>query len=222
MNLDKPNIADSSKQPILPHEISVVLFDLGNVLVDLGDKTELNEMLGAAGDEAEIWLRWLQSPLVKAFDTGKIFFQTFAQSMLDEVPLTGDVDAFKQRFSAWPKGLFDGALTLVRSVKPAYHRAILSNTNAAHWPRLMQEMGLAGEFQSYFASHQMGVAKPDKAIYLSVIEQLSVAPQAILFIDDNQINVDAALACGMQAHRVKGVDQARAVLAQYDVLASLS
>jgi putative hydrolase of the HAD superfamily len=82
----------------------------------------------------------------------------------------------------------------------------------------MDEMGLAGKFHSYYASHMVGFVKPDKAIYQHVIDSLQVAPQSILFIDDNQVNIDTANALGMQAFRVKGIEEARRVLDQHGVL----
>ena len=198
--------------------IRVVLFDLGNVLVDLGDVSEMHRMLNTDGEESDVWLKWLSSPSVAAFDSGKISFDKFAKDLLAEVGSNIDQDIFKDSFKAWPKGLFAGALELVSAVKPEYHRAVLSNTNAAHWPRLMGEMGLAGKFHSYYASHQVGFVKPDAAIYHHVIDSLNVSPEQILFIDDNQINIDTAYALGMKAHLVKGIGQAWQVLEKYGVL----
>ncbi len=200
------------------HDIRVVLFDLGNVLVDLGDISEMHAMLNTQGEESDVWLKWLRSPTVAAFDSGKITFDQFADRLLKEVNSNIDREAFKASFKAWPRGLFAGALELVESVKPEYHRAILSNTNAAHWPRLMDEMALAGKFHSYYASHLVGFVKPDDAIYLHVIEHLQVLPEHILFIDDNQVNIDTANRLGMLAYRVKGVDAARDVLHRYGVI----
>jgi putative hydrolase of the HAD superfamily len=200
------------------HDIRVVLFDLGNVLVDLGDISEMHAMLNTQGEESDVWLKWLRSPTVAAFDAGKITFDQFADRLLKEVNSNIDREAFKASFRAWPRGLFAGALELVESVKPEYHRAILSNTNAAHWPRLMDEMALAGKFHSYYASHLVGFVKPDDAIYLHVIEHLQVLPEQILFIDDNQVNIDTANRLGMLAYRVKGVDAARDVLHRYGVI----
>jgi putative hydrolase of the HAD superfamily len=202
--------------------VKVVLFDLGNVLVNLGETTKLNAMLASHDNEKEAWLKWLASPSVKAFDTGKITLTDFAVSLIKEV--SGDkadsvrIKHFCDEFIAWPKGLFDGALELVDSVKPHIHKGVLSNTNAAHWPRLMQEMKLTDKFDSYFASHHLGFAKPDIAIYQRVLDRLNVRPEEILFIDDNQINIDAAHSLGMQAHKVKGVIEAKAVLSDYNLI----
>ncbi|BFM49052.1 HAD family phosphatase [Marinomonas sp. THO17] len=200
------------------HHIRVVMFDLGNVLVDLGEVSQMHAMLNTQGEESQVWLQWLGSPAVKAFDTGKIDFDTFASRLLAEVNSNADKESFKQAFQTWPRGLFAGALDLVKQVKPEYHKAILSNTNAAHWPRLLDEMGLAGQFHHYFASHQLGLVKPEPDIYQVVLDKLQVPAQDILFVDDNQINIDMAQSLGMHAYRVKGVTEARQVLEKYQVL----
>lgn len=202
--------------------VKVILFDLGNVLVDLGETDKLNTMLASHDNEKNAWLKWLASPSVKAFDTGQIALADFATSLIKEVsgnrPDSVQIKRFCDEFTAWPKGLFDGALALIDSVKPHIHKGVLSNTNAAHWPRLMQEMALAGKFDSYFASHHLGFAKPEVAIYQQVLSALNVTPQEILFIDDNQINIDAARSLGMQAYKVKGVIEAKSVLNDYNLL----
>ncbi|MBJ7539155.1 HAD family phosphatase [Marinomonas sp. C1424] len=202
------------------YDIRVVLFDLGNVLVDLGSIAEMHTMLNTHGEESDVWRKWLRSPTVAAFDSGQISFDEFAERLPKEVGSHLSKEAFKASFKAWPKGLFEGALALVSAVKPEYHRAILSNTNAAHWERLMDEMGLAGHFHSYYASHLVGLVKPDRAIYDHVLDQLQIAPEQILFIDDNQLNIDTANELGMQAYRVKGIVEARTVLDEYGVLSS--
>ncbi|SBS31258.1 Alpha-D-glucose-1-phosphate phosphatase YihX [Marinomonas spartinae] len=199
-------------------DINVVMFDLGNVLVDLGSIEQMYTMLNTQGDITEVWLKWLKSPAVAAFDSGEISFDEFAERLPTEVGTEMDKEAFKACFKAWPKQLFDGALALVDSVKPHYHRAILSNTNAAHWPRLMNEMGLAGHFHSYFASHLIGKVKPEPSLYQHVLNALQVPPESIIFVDDNQINVDAANALGIQAHLARGVEEAKSILSFYNVL----
>ena len=199
--------------------IKVVLFDLGNVLVDLGNKERFTRIFPLTGlSEVALWEQWLCSPAVKAFDAGQIPLDDFVDCLIAEMGISTDREALKQAFVSWPKGLFEGALALVERIPATYHRAVLSNTNDAHWQRLLDEMGLAGKFHSYFASHQMGLVKPDASVYERVISDLNVAPETILFIDDNQMNVDAARNIGMQAERAKGVKCAQEILLTYGVI----
>ncbi len=50
-------------------------------------------------------------------------------------------------------------------------------------------------------SHEVGLAKPDPAVYALAAERLGVRPHEILFLDDSQRCVDGALAAGWHALR---------------------
>jgi len=79
-------------------------------------------------------------------------------------------------------------------------------------------MQLAGGFDHYFASFDIGLMKPDKSAFEYVIQQMGVPPHEILFLDDTVINIEAAQACGMQAVQVKGVANARNVIESLGLL----
>jgi putative hydrolase of the HAD superfamily len=51
------------------------------------------------------------------------------------------------------------------------------------------------------------LAKPDKRIYELLCEQYQLVPGECLFVDDRQDNVEAAIACGMQAIRFEQYEQ---------------
>ncbi len=48
-------------------------------------------------------------------------------------------------------------------------------------------------------SHEIGVAKPDPRAYLVLCEQLGVAPEELVFLDNRLPNVDAARGLGIHA-----------------------
>jgi putative hydrolase of the HAD superfamily len=79
-------------------------------------------------------------------------------------------------------------------------------------------MKLEKAFDHHFASHLTGKIKPDEEAFRHVTWALGCATDEVLFLDDNQMNVDAAKKCGMQAYRVKGVDAAEAVLLKCGVI----
>jgi putative hydrolase of the HAD superfamily len=67
----------------------------------------------------------------------------------------------------------------------------------------------------------MGMLKPDQDAFEHVAGALGVPRGRILFLDDNQLNIDAALELGFSAIRVAGVDEVRRVLAENDVIESV-
>ena len=60
------------------------------------------------------------------------------------------------------------------------------------------------KFYRLFLSYEMHLNKPDKDIYLKMIDTLQVNPNDIYFFDDIEKNVQAAKECGIQAFCVTG------------------
>jgi putative hydrolase of the HAD superfamily len=64
-------------------------------------------------------------------------------------------------------------------------------------------------FDRQFLSYELGLAKPDREIFERVVDDLDVSAEEILFLDDNQINVDGARSVGMRAELTRGLASAR-------------
>ncbi|HZV76100.1 MAG TPA: HAD family phosphatase [Conexibacter sp.] len=80
-----------------------------------------------------------------------------------------------------------------------YRMAILTN-NVREWEPLWRSMLPIDElFELVVDSGFEGVRKPDPRIYEVTLERLGIAAEATLFVDDMEINCDAARALGMQA-----------------------
>jgi len=77
--------------------------------------------------------------------------------------------------------------------------AILSNMGAEVLRYMRQEFSWLGAFDHHTWSCELGIAKPDPAIYTRTVESLAVAPKEALFIDDKPENVTAAQSVGLEA-----------------------
>lgn len=195
-----------------------VVFDLGGILVELGGVDEFGELIGV-GTPDEIWHRWLTSPWVRRYERGQCSRHEFAVGMVDEHEIEIEPDDFLHRFGNWPKGLMPGAEDMVRGLVDHVHVACLSNTNEMHWNEQRGADVLRQLFALRFLSHELGLIKPDREIYDHVVEALGCQPGEVLFVDDNRINIDGALAAGLDAHHVVGVADTRALLARLGLLA---
>lgn len=197
-------------------EIEAVVFDMGGVLVELGP---LAEALGDGWqDDAEFWERWLASPLVRDLDAGRISPQEFCAHLVSDLGLAISDTAMLERLRAWPNGLFPGAAELVGSLHGVVQTAILSNTSALHWESQVDHEKIQALFPRRYLSYELGMTKPDAEIFEYVVEDLGVVPGAVLFLDDNQINVDSARAVGMRAQRCVGVPDAATALRTHGVI----
>ena len=180
----------------------VLLLDLGGVLADLGDP------VGAFGLEmsaAEFWPRWVNSPSVRAFETGRMQAEEFCARVADELGYTGR-EPFEQRFQSWQLRLFDGFDEFIDRAAADYRIALLSNTNEVHWKQVTSHSAAFGRFEHTFLSFETGYFKPDDEVFHHVLHTLNVRPGDVLFFDDSQRNIGAARALGIDAHCVSGLD----------------
>ena len=86
---------------------------------------------------------------------------------------------------------------------------------------MRQEFGWLGRFDHHTWSCELGIAKPDPAIYMHTCEKLGVAPPEALFLDDKPENIRAAEAVGLQAILFTDVDGLREELGRRGLLAEL-
>ena len=63
----------------------------------------------------------------------------------------------------------------------------------------LREWGWPGSFDGAFFSCRVGTSKPSRAFFDHVVEQVRIAPDALLLIDDHEANVEGARAAGWNA-----------------------
>jgi putative hydrolase of the HAD superfamily len=201
-----------------PVDIRVLLFDVGGVLVQLSGVDAMLEWLGNKVTADELWRLWLRSESVRKFETGQIDAGEFADRVISEFGLAVEPQRFLESFTEWPTGLYPGTLEMLALIPRSYRRALLSNSNALHWPRVLNGMGLGPAFDSHFVSHLTGRIKPDSDAFEHVVESLGCLPGQVLFFDDNPLNIEAAQSFGMHAIRVLGATEAQRVLTDLGVI----
>jgi putative hydrolase of the HAD superfamily len=203
------------------HASRVILFDLGGVLIDVESVAALQRLLGRPLPQEEVWQRWLTaSTWVSTFESGRCTPETFAAGIVAEWGLSVTAEAFLDDFRCWPKRLFPGVREMLALLAPHCTLACLSNTNSVHWPHIRDTLGLGVLLHHYYLSHEIGYLKPAHAAFGHVLADLGCAPHSVIFLDDNQVNVDAALAVGLQAYRTVGIAEVQAALRSLGLLST--
>jgi HAD superfamily hydrolase (TIGR01509 family) len=203
----------------MPHPaFDLLVFDLGGVLVENVGVERLSAWMSTPPTPEELWRTWLLSPTVRAFESGTLPAAQFAARIIAELSLPVCPEEFLTTFAACVTQLYPGALDLLRHLSQSYRLASLSNTNDIHWHRCLYEMELATVFHYHFPSHKTGRLKPDRAAFEYVIAQTDCLPERILFVDDNQLNVDSAAALGMVARRTVGTLEVQQVLREFGIV----
>jgi putative hydrolase of the HAD superfamily len=104
----------------------------------------------------------------------------------------------------------EAMLDLMRELRGrGYRMAILTN-NVREWEQEWRaKLPIDEIFETVVDSAWVGLRKPDHAIYELTVERLgSVETQDCLFVDDNELNVEAARELGMTAVHFESNEQA--------------
>lgn len=102
-------------------------------------------------------------------------------------------------------------IDLMRELRESGYRMALLTNNVREWEPYWRSMLPVDEiFELVVDSGFEGVRKPDREIYERTVERLGdgITADACLFVDDVEVNVDAARALGMSAVHFRDSDQA--------------
>jgi putative hydrolase of the HAD superfamily len=70
----------------------------------------------------------------------------------------------------------------------------------------------AAYFERIFVSAELGLLKPDPAVYRKVASELGITMEQMVFVDNKAVNVDGAVATGATGHLFTGVSGLRTFL----------
>ena len=195
--------------------IRAVIFDVGGVLVRTHDWTGRQRWerdLALPPGRAE-WLVFHSRPGLQArmaqLTEAALWQAVAAELGLDPARLA----AFRDDF--WAGDALDEELVAyIRSLRPAYQTAIISNFNESLRESLERTYPIAGAFDLIVVSAEEKVMKPDERLYHLTLERLGRQPAEAVFIDDSLPNVEAARSVGMHAvHYRPGLDVPAALAA---------
>jgi len=94
---------------------------------------------------------------------------------------------------------------LVRAFRAAGGKtAMLSNGVPEVMDRVRATRPLEPFFDEVVVSYEVGLAKPDRAIYELCLSRLALPPRQALFVDDREENILAARAVGLEALHFTG------------------
>ena len=186
--------------------IKTIIFDFGNVLIDLDVDTCVKRLMDICGLD-ETGFRERFTPVLLKYEQGQIGDENMIwhfQQCNQEINPREIVKAWNSMLLTIDKSV----PVMLDELKTEYHLHLLSNINGFHarWidRYLSKELNKPDFLTSYFGqvfySHEIHMRKPQRRIYDYVTKQINVADLSeVLFIDDKLENVEAAQAYGWNA-----------------------
>lgn len=188
-----------------------ILFDLGNVLIDidvrrtlrayqtlLGVEEERGRGVGATVITAGDLIGAGESEWVAKYQVGAISTEEFVDAVL---PACKPGTTRQDVIDAWMAMLIgipeERRQKLVELHEQGYKLYVLSNINELHaeWTRKQLE-GIP--FEAVFFSNEIRMAKPDVRCYEMVMKETGIKPEETLYIDDLPANIEAGERVGFQ------------------------
>ena len=197
--------------------IDAVIFDLGNVLLAF-DESRAVKRLGARTGRTpqQIYEYARGTPHVTELALGKVTKLRFFHTVAKDLAFDGTYEEFALIWSDIFTPI-EPMMALAESLKNRLPRLILSNTNAIHMDYVFEQYPLLRDFDAHVLSHEVGLLKPDSAIFQHALRTSGLTAARTVFLDDIAANAEAARQAGMQAIHFRNPDQARAELTKLGV-----
>lgn len=182
--------------------IKVVIFDLGNVLLDFDFNIAAKRIAYfCEKSPKEIVALFLGSNITSLFEESKISPEDFFDRLKNMLDLKISYARF---IPIWNEIFFLSAknrsvYSLANNLRNNYRIAVLSNINILHYDYIKEHYPVLNIFNEVFASCKMGLIKPDPRIYKQVLQALDVKPEEVFYTDDREELVKSAAALNINS-----------------------
>jgi 2-haloacid dehalogenase len=180
---------------------SIVVFDLGGVLIDWNPRHLYRKLF--AGDDAAME-QFLANVCTHEWNRRQDAGRTFAEGarlLKAEHPDKAElIDAYHARFDEMLAGPIAGSVEILAELRdrgvPLYG---LTNWSAETYPAALERFAFLRWLRGILVSGEVEVIKPDPRIFALLVEHFAIEPQRAVYIDDVEANVAAARPFGIHA-----------------------
>ncbi len=184
--------------------IKAVIFDFGGVLVRTPSRHSRQQWENKLGlDDWETEIIVFGSEMGMKAQNGEVTDQELWTWVGDYFSLSSrQLNKFRTDF--WAGDILDiNLIEYIRSLRPEYQTAIISNATDALRVVLENEYPIADAFDLIVCSAEEKTMKPGLEIFERTLERLRRLPEETIFIDDSKPNILAARKIGMNTIHFK-------------------
>jgi putative hydrolase of the HAD superfamily len=205
------------RQPV--PDVEAVIFDWGGVMERLPEEQDVLAWERRLALETGALPEILWGETWRRLEVGAITDEDYARHVAERLGLP-DRDAalhFLQQFYTSDR-LNPEVVDAARELRDRYKVGLLSNAFPTQQEVIREhhDIDVDAAFDVYVNSAAVGLSKPNPAIYHLTLEQLGVAPERAIFLDDMLRNIDAARHVGL--HAIQFVNPGVSLAALEDLL----
>lgn len=207
----------------MSEEIRTIVFDLGGVLIDWNPRYVYREIFEDDEEKVEWFLSTICTSEWNAQqDAGRTMAAATEALVASHPEHEKLIRIYYDRWQDMIKGAIEGTVEILREVRDGPCRLYgLTNWSAETFPVALDLFDFLSWFEGIVVSGEIGLIKPNDAIYHHLVETFDLDPASTVFIDDSLPNVEAARALGFQAVRFEDPNQLRTELRQMGVRLAL-
>lgn len=198
-------------------KISAIFFDLGNVLVRFYRDQVIEQLVPRSTlTREEIDHLLISDPSFLDYEMGKI---TTAQALAhwkECLNFSGSVDELETIYCNAFEPI-ERHIEYASLLSRHYPVAVLSNTSEAHIRTVEKQYGFFDIFRDKIYSYEVGLRKPDPAIYQLALERMKADRFETLFIDDLEENILTPAKMGWQTIHLRPDVNLLYALQSYDL-----
>jgi 2-haloacid dehalogenase len=196
-----------------------LIFDLGGVLIDWNPRHLYRKLF-----EDEASMEWFLAEVCHSEwngeqDRGRTFAAAIEEAAArhpDHRPL---IAAYFERWPEMLAGPIEGSVAILEELdRSGYELHALTNWSAETFPFARDRFAFLDRFETILVSADVGLIKPDPAIFELLLERIGRTAAECLYIDDNAKNAAAAARVGFDAVAFEGAEQLREELARRNLL----
>ncbi len=197
--------------------MSVLLMDLGNVVINTNFHRVFASWAAAAGIDKQVFYdHWSADEAYEQHEVGALEFDEYCQTLAVRIGVELPAEAWRSGWNALFEGVYPGVIRRLRTLRDQVDVYAFSNTNNTHADCFQ---ALYGDdltvFRHVYVSSAIGLRKPDVPAYHFVANDIGVAPSGITFIDDHPDNIAGANAAGLVTIHARGDEQVSAALDRF-------
>jgi len=184
--------------------VKVLIFDFGNVFLNL----DLDKAIQDTFELLEI--ESLSDELLSfnyLYEQGLISTEEFLEFYQDNFPKLSKQDLI-QLWNSMLKDLPQHRLEFIQKLaaEKKYKLILLSNTNVLHIKWVKENIPsyetFKNCFDAFYLSHEIGLRKPDKAVFELILNNNQLAAKDCLFIDDTKEHIIEASKLGIHTWNI--------------------
>ncbi len=200
--------------------IEAVLFDLGNVLIDWNPRYLYRKLFD--GDEAAME-HFLANVCSAAWnhemDAGRPVREAVRELQQRHPEQRRLIAAWETRWEETLGAAIEPSVALLGALRERGLRVCaLTNWSAETFPVARRRFAFLDWFETIVVSGEVGLAKPDPAIFRLALQRCNLQAERTVFIDDSAANVAAAHALGLVPVRFRDAGQVATALRGLGVL----